>query len=214
MLRTMAAHGENRTLTEPDMNLSIAPKLTLTRLPVVLSPADSHQSEVRKSELLEPGWTQVRNADEALRFLNRAADRDPREYPVGITLCSPATGARELACWFESWAQLWTALRYVAVHLSGKQGEELKTLTLNLSQLRLSYGSDDLQVARLQRMFGQQPRVMRMGTFQDLRAGVGSYAQSLVLSYLGFDLPEGTDAEIPSYELERFIGFLRQRAFH
>jgi hypothetical protein len=106
------------------------------------------------------------------------------------------------------------ALRYVAVHLSGKQGEDFKLLTRNLSQLRLSYGSDDLQVARLQRMFGIQLRVLRMGTFHDLYAGLGSYSQSVVLSYLGFNLPKGSNVEIPSYELERFIGFLRKRAFH
>jgi len=194
------------------MNLSIAPKLTLNVVPAK-KPAAPQQPLVF-AELLEPGWTQIRNADEALRFLNRAADRDPREYPVGITLSSPATGGRELACWFESWAQLWMALRYVAVHLAGKQGEEFKVLTRNLSQLRFSYGSDDLQVARLQRMFGIQLRVLRMGTFQDLRIGAGSYSQSLVTSYHGLNAPEGADTEITNCELDRFIGFMRQRAFH
>ena len=188
------------------MNLSIAPQLPLSLLPAALP--------LPLPDLLEPGWTQIRNADEALRFLNRAADRDPREYPVGITLASHETGGRELSCWFESWAQLWTALRYVAIHLSGKLGEEQKALIRRLSQLRLSYGSDDLLVARLQRMFGPQLRVLRMGTFHDLRAGIGSYSQSLVLSYLGSDRSESPAPEIPGYELDRFIGFLRKRAFH
>lgn len=194
------------------MNLSIAPKLTLKVVPAT-KPAVPQQT-LMFAEVLEPGWTQIRNADEALRFLNRAADRDPREFPVGITIASPATGGRELACWFESWAQLWMALRYVVVHLSGKQGEDLKLLTRNLSQLRFSYGSDDLQVARLQRMFGMQLRVFRIGTFQDLRAGLGHYSQSLVLNYLGFGLPGNADADVPSGELDRFIAFLRKRAFH
>lgn len=194
------------------MNLNTAPKLTLSVVPATKAVVPAQP--FAPAEVLEPGWTQIRNADEALRFLNRAADRDPREFPVGITLSSPATGGRELACWFASWAQLWMALRYVAVHLSGKQGDDLKVLTRNLSQLRLSYGSDDLQVARLQRMFGTQLRVLSMGTFQDLRAGVGSYARSLVMGYLGSPLPEGREAEIPGYELDRFIGFMRQRAFH
>ena len=136
------------------MSLSIAPKLKLSVVPAT-KPAVPVQP-FAPADVLEPGWTQIRNADEALRFLNRAADRDPREFPVGITLASPATGGRELACWFESWAQLWMALRYVAVHLTGKQDDDFKTLTRNLSQLRLSYGSDDLQVARLLRMFGSQ----------------------------------------------------------
>jgi hypothetical protein len=188
------------------MSLSIAPKLTLSVVSATKVAAPARP--FAPADVLEPGWTQIRNADEALRFLNRAADRDPREFPVGITLSSSATGGRELACWFESWAQLWMALRYVAVHLSGKQGEDLKVLTRNLSQLRLSYGSDDLQVARLQRMFGTQLRVLSMGTFEDMRAGVGSYARSLVQSY------QGEETKVPSYELDRFIGFMRQRAFH
>lgn len=198
------------------MNLSAAPKLKLSVVPVTKPSAKSaDQRELfAPANLLEPGWTQIRNVDEALRFLNRAADRDPRQYPVGVTLSSPATGGRELACWFESWAQLWMALRYVAVHLSGKQGDELKTLTRSLSQLRLSYGSDDLQVARLQRMFGTQLRVLRMGTFQDLCAGAGSYSHALVKNYLGFHLPDAAEAEVTVCELDRFIGFVRQRAFH
>ena len=194
------------------MSLSIAPKLTLSLVPAA-KPAAPAQP-FAPAHVLEPGWTQIRNADEALRFLNRAADRDPREFPVGITLSSPATGGRELACWFESWAQLWMALRYVAVHLSGKQGDDMKLLTRSLSQLRLSYGSDDLQVARLQRMFGIQLRVLRMGTFADLQAGVGSYARALVQSYADSHLPEDVGTEVPGHELERFIGFMRQRAFH
>ncbi len=194
------------------MNLSIAPKLTLTVVPAT-KPVVQPQPFV-PADVLEPGWTQIRNADEALRFLNRAADRDPREYPVGITLSSPATGGRELACWFESWTQLWMALRYVAVHLSGKKGEDFKALTRSLSQLRLSYGSDDLQVARLQRMFGIQLRVLRMGTFADLRAGIGSYARTLVQDFGDFHLTDSVPAEVPAYELDRFIGYVRQRAFH
>ncbi|GEM_PF-4441684 len=194
------------------MNLSIAPKLTLSVVPAT-KPAVPVQT-LAPADVLEPGWTQIRNADEALRFLNRAADRDPREFPVGITLSSSATGGRELACWFESWTQLWMALRYVAVHLTGKQGEDFKTLTRSLSQLRLSYGSDDLQVARLQRMFGIHLRVLRMGTFADLRAGVGSYARALLQNFGEFHLPDSAAAEVPAYELDRFIGFVRQRAFH
>ncbi len=116
------------------MSLSIAPKLTLSLVPAA-KPA-SPALPFAPAHVLEPGWTQIRNADEALRFLNRAADRDPREFPVGITLSSPATGGRELACWFESWAQLWMALRYVAVHLSGKQGDDMKLLTRSRTQLR------------------------------------------------------------------------------
>lgn len=208
----MAAYGENRTLMEPDMSLSIAPKLTLSVVPAT-KPAVPVQP-FAPADVLEPGWTQIRNADEALRFLNRAADRDPREFPVGITLSSAATGGRELACWFESWTQLWMALRYVAVHLTGKQGDEFKALTRNLSQLRLSYGSDDLQVARLQRMFGFQLKVLRMGTFADLRNGIGSYARALVQNFGDFHLPDSASAEVPGYEVERFIGFVRQRAFH
>lgn len=189
------------------MSLSIAPKLTLSVVPAT-RPAVQMALPIVPVNLLEPGWSQIRNGDEALRFLNRAADRDPRQYPVGITLSSPATGGRELACWFESWTQLWMALRYVAVHLSGKQGEDLKGLTRSLSQLRLSYGSDDLQVARLQRMFGIQLRVLRMGTFQDLCAGVGSYSRALLADYSGSDEPVG------NHQFESFIAFLRKRAFH
>lgn len=176
------------------MSLSTAPQLPHP----ALSPAP----------LLEPGWSQVRTSDEALRFLHRAADRDPREFPVGITLMSPLTGGRELACWFASWAQLWTALRYIAVHLSGKQGEDLKALACSLSQMRLSYGSDDLQVMRLQRMFGHQLRVLRLGTFQDLCVGVGGCSRGLVQAYR-----ESQD-ENPASAPDGFIAFLRRRAFH
>ncbi|TXH05238.1 MAG: hypothetical protein E6R07_04775 [Nevskiaceae bacterium] len=185
------------------MSLNLAPQLLLPIPPVL-----------PQSDLLEPGWTQIRNLDEALRLLNRAADRDPREYPVGITLFARETGGRELSCWFESWAQLWMALRYVVIHLSGKRGEDLTLLARQLGQLRLSYGNDELQVARLQRMFGTQLRVLRLGTFQDLRAGVGRHAQTVVRAYLGCVLPEGAVAEVPSAELDRFVAFLRQRAFH
>lgn len=188
------------------MSPSIAPKLKLSVVPAT-KPAVPVQP-FAPAQVLEPGWTQIRNADEALRFLNRAADRDPRQYPVGVTLSSPATAGRELACWFESWTQVWMALRYVAVHLSGKQGDDLKTLTRSLSQLRLSYGSDDLQVARLQRMFGIQLRVLRMGTFQDLCSGVGSYSRALMEGY------QGDNAPVASHQLEGFITFLRKRAFH
>lgn len=189
------------------MNLSLAPQLPLSFQPAALS------LTLPQPDLLEPGWSQIRNADEALRFLNRAADRDPRQFPVGITFSSYEMGSRELSCWFESWAQVWTALRYVAIHLSGKQGDEQKALVRSLSQLRLSYGSDDLLVARLQRLFGPQLRILRMGTFQDLCAGAGSYARALVLGYLGFE-PTALGREVPRAELERFIGFLRKRAFH
>ena len=186
------------------MNLSIASQRPLSFVPAPLPRAD----------LLEPGWAQIGNADEALRFVHRAADRDPREYPVGITLACADTGERELSCWFESWAQLWTALRYVAIHLCTNHRDERVALIKRMSQLRLSYGSDDLQVARLQRMFGPQLRILRMGTFDDLCAGSGSYARAQVLSYLGLDLPQGATLRVPREELERFIGFLRQRAFH
>jgi hypothetical protein len=188
------------------MNLSIAPKLPLSFIPLF--------APTSLPDVLEPGWTQIRTQDEALRFLYRAADRDPRNYPVGITLSSPETGGRELSCWFETWTQLWSALRYVATHLSGKTGDELFALKQRLAQLRLSYGGDDLQVARLQRLFGSHLRVLRMGTFQDLRSGVGAYGRATVLSYLGFELPEGAEPEVPSCHLDSFIAHLRQRAFH
>ena len=52
-----------------------------------------------------------------------------------------------------------------------------------------------------------------MGTFTDLRNGSGSYARALVQNFGDFHLPDSESTEVPAYELDRFIGYVRQRAF-
>ncbi|MGH8541347.1 MAG: hypothetical protein ACRETW_12690 [Stenotrophobium sp.] len=162
-------------------------------------------------EIPELGWTHIATQDEALGALRRAADLDPRDYPVGIALGIPAIEQAEMFCWFASWASLRGALRHVLTPLASTRPDQVYRFRWWLARMRISDADGRPDSNQLRKVFAPALRINWMGTFAELRSANGEFARGKIGSYLQMDIPQDQpDMEVPACYLEGFIAYLRR----
>jgi hypothetical protein len=168
-------------------------------------------SMVQPRQAAAPAWSQIKNRDEALRALWCAADRDPRENPIGIVIESALIRPGKTICWFESWADLNDAIKDFLVPLAFLNPCDTVRLRRRLTRMHRPDQRPGLKA--LEKLLAPELRVHWIGTFQEMRAAQGDFARAAVSDFLQIRLAaDSAEIEVPSCDLERFVIWLRQGA--